>query len=45
VFALDTNTRIYFFKALGNVKEALTLVTHNKNEFRRVRGLELIDWY
>ena len=22
-----------------------TLVTHNQNEFRRVRGLKLIDWY
>jgi tRNA(fMet)-specific endonuclease VapC len=22
-----------------------TLVTHNLSEFRRVRGLSLVDWY
>ena len=69
MFALDTNTLIYFFKRLGRVKEHLaavppanvavpsvvlygleigiaqSLVTHNAREFRRVRGLDLADWY
>jgi len=56
MYALDTNTLIYFFKGMGDVASHLliaataiahkaTLVTHNTQEFRRVRGLSCADWY
>lgn len=46
MFALDTNTVIYFFKGMGRVAERL-LETPPREvaEFRRVRGLQLVDWY
>ncbi len=46
MYVLDTNTLIYYFKGQGQVAQNLaTLITHNVNEFSRVSGLAIADWY